>query len=74
MSCCVSEKGEKREGHLRETCALNHPILFDEPDFSTKIQFKIFPKAILKKLFEKFLKNPLQNDLQNMYYITWNNV
>ena len=66
MGCCAFEKGEKREEHLRETWALNHPILFDEPDFSTKIPFKIFPKAILKKLFEKLFKNPLQNDLQNM--------
>ena len=66
MGRCVSEKGEKSEGHLRENWALNHPILFDEPDFFTKIPFKIFPKAILKKLFEKLFKNFLQNDLQNM--------
>ena len=58
IGLCVSEKEKRREGHVRESWALNHPILFNEPDFSTKIPFKIFRKVILEKLFEKPFKNP----------------
>ena len=66
----------ERERDVREGHAINHPILFNEPQtFLWKYHLKCFLKQFSKKRFEKLFKN-LQNDLQNVtgYSDTCNNV